>query len=75
MKKEQFSDMMNNIDDELIVNAKETRKAARKVSWKQISAIAACFCLVLTAIICIPIAVSNKIHNRLKSWAFHLWCR
>ena len=54
MKKEQFSDMMNNIDDELIVNAKETRKKARKVSWKQISAIAACFCLVLTAVICMP---------------------
>ena len=54
MKKEQFSDMMNNIDDELIVNAKETRKTARKVSWKQFGAIAACFCLVITAIICIP---------------------
>ena len=39
MKKEQFSDMMNNIDDELIVNAKETRKKARKVSWKPIGAI------------------------------------
>ena len=36
MKKEQFSDMMNNIDDELIVNAKETNKIKRKVSWKQI---------------------------------------
>ena len=54
MKKEQFSDMMNNINDELIVNAKETRKKARIISWKQISAIAACICLVLTAIICIP---------------------
>lgn len=54
MKKEQFSDMMNNIDDELIVNAKATNKAKRKISWKPISAIAACFCLVLTAIICIP---------------------
>ena len=54
MKKEQFSDMMNNIDDELIVNAKATSKAKRKVSWKPISAIAACLCLVLTAIICIP---------------------
>lgn len=54
MKKEQFSDMMNNIDDELIVNAKTTNKAVRKISWKQVSAIAACFCLVLTAIICIP---------------------
>ena len=54
MKKEQFSDMMNNIDDELIVNAKATNKAKRKVSWKPISAIAACLCLLLTAIICIP---------------------
>ena len=54
MKKEQFSDMMNNIDDELIVNAKATNKAKRKISWKPISAIAACLCLVLTAIICIP---------------------
>ena len=54
MKKEQFSDMMNSIDDELIVNAKATNKAKRKVSWKPISAIAACLCLVLTAIICIP---------------------
>ena len=54
MKKEQFSDMMNNIDDELIVNAKATNKAKGKISWKPISAIAACFCLVLTAIICIP---------------------
>ena len=53
MKKEQFSDMMNNIDDELIVNAKATNKAKRKISWKSISAIAACLCLVLTAIICI----------------------
>lgn len=54
MKKEQFSDMMNNIDDELIVNAKVTNKAKRKISWKPLGAIAACFCLVLTAIICIP---------------------
>lgn len=54
MKKEQFSDMMNHIDDELIVNAKAAGKTKRKVSWKQISAIAACFCLVLTAVICIP---------------------
>ena len=54
MKKEQFSDMMNSIDDELIVNAKATNKAKRKISWKPISAIAACLCLVLTAIICIP---------------------
>ena len=60
MKKEQFSDMMNNIDDELIVNAKETRKTARKVSWKQISAIAACFCLILSAIIVIPLFNSNN---------------
>lgn len=60
MKKEQFSDMMNNIDDELIVNAKETRKTARKVSWKQISAIAACFCLILSAIIVIPLLNSNN---------------
>ena len=54
MKKEQFSDMMNNIDDDLIVNAKATNKAKRKISWKPISAIVACLCLVLTAIICIP---------------------
>ena len=60
MKKEQFSDMMNNIDDELIVNAKETRKTARKVSWKQISVIAACFCLILSAIIVIPLFNSNN---------------
>ena len=60
MKKEQFSDMMNNIDDELIVNAKETRKTTRTVSWKQISAIAACFCLILSAIIVIPLLNSNN---------------
>ena len=54
MKKEQFSDMMNNIDDELIANAKAPNKTKRKVPWKQIGAIAACLCLVLTAVICIP---------------------
>lgn len=59
MKKEQFSDMMNHIDDELIVKAKETHKTKRRVSWKQIGAAAACFCLVLTAAICIPMLNSD----------------
>lgn len=59
MKKEQFSDMMNNIDDDLIVNAKSTTKAKRKITWKQISAIAACFCLLLTAVIAIPMTMDN----------------
>lgn len=60
MKKEQFLDMMNNIDDELIVNAKEARKTARKVSWKQIGAIAACFCLLLSAIIAVPLLINSN---------------
>ena len=54
MKKEQFSDMMNNIDDELIVNAKATNKKKRKIPWKQMGAIAACFLLIVSAVIVMP---------------------
>jgi len=54
MKKEQFLDMMSNIDDALIVNAKAMSETKRKILRKQIGAIAACFCLVLAAVICVP---------------------
>lgn len=59
MKKEQFSNMMSNIDDELIVNAKAPSKTKRKVSWKQLSTMAACLCLVLATAICIPMLNSE----------------
>jgi len=55
MKKEQFSDIINGIDDELIVNARSGRKSSKRSLTIKVGAIAACMCLLISAAVAIPL--------------------
>ncbi len=57
MKKEQFSDIMNDIDDELIINARAVNKGSKKGLRIKISVIAACVCLLISAAVAVPLMI------------------
>lgn len=63
MKKERFFELMNNIDDDLIDRAEKGKAKTNynKSLWIRVAAIAVCFCLIVGAVITVPLFVDRSL--------------
>ena len=70
LKQERLFELMNEIDDDLILRAEKSgvqRGRGRRI-WLRVGALAACVCLIVGAVLTIPLLSGNQTFANLPDW-------